>query len=158
MIYFNPETQRRLVERFATLINPGGYLIIGHSESLHGVTDIFEPLGKTIYRLKSSKTPIKSLPSGYTPTVTTRAATWVDNARPSQLRRYRALNLPTNPSFPQCAHSHLRPVLPSHKLTVKKFPSSSASRMLVPSQHGSRQYSDPVWRPVCMMKSLVSAG
>lgn len=54
MIYFDPQTQQRLVERFSTLINPGGYLIIGHSESLHGVTDVFEPLGHTIYGLKSS--------------------------------------------------------------------------------------------------------
>ncbi len=54
MIYFNRETQRRLVERFAAMLNPNGYLIIGHSESLHGVTDVFEPLGKTIYRLKSA--------------------------------------------------------------------------------------------------------
>ncbi len=55
MIYFNPQTQRRLVERFATFINPGGYLIIGHSESLHGVTELFEPLGHTITACASQK-------------------------------------------------------------------------------------------------------
>lgn len=34
MIYFDKETQRRLVERFYHLLEPGGYLFIGHSESV----------------------------------------------------------------------------------------------------------------------------
>lgn len=34
MIYFDKETQRRLVERFYHLLEPGGYLFIGHSESI----------------------------------------------------------------------------------------------------------------------------
>ena len=88
MIYFNPQTQRKLVERFATLINPGGYLIIGHSESLHGASDIFEPLGKTIYRLKSASgksvvvtglpKPVTTMtvsPAAATPNTTTEATT-----------------------------------------------------------------------------------
>lgn len=34
MIYFDKETQRRLVERFYDFLEPGGYLFIGHSESV----------------------------------------------------------------------------------------------------------------------------
>ncbi|NGP87420.1 CheR family methyltransferase [Fodinibius halophilus] len=34
MIYFNRETQRRLVSRFRDMLKPGGYLFIGHSESV----------------------------------------------------------------------------------------------------------------------------
>jgi len=34
MIYFDKQTQRRLVERFYDLLEPGGYLFIGHSESV----------------------------------------------------------------------------------------------------------------------------
>jgi chemotaxis protein methyltransferase CheR len=34
MIYFDRDTQERLVERLAARLEPGGYLFIGHSESL----------------------------------------------------------------------------------------------------------------------------
>lgn len=53
MIYFNEETQERLLNRYADALNPGGYLFIGHSENMHGVGVRFESLGKTIYRVKS---------------------------------------------------------------------------------------------------------
>lgn len=38
MIYFEIEEQKRLVERFARTLNPGGYLFLGHAESLQGIT------------------------------------------------------------------------------------------------------------------------
>lgn len=50
MIYFDKPTQQRLVARFLRVLRPGGYLIIGHSESLFGISDGFASLGKTIYR------------------------------------------------------------------------------------------------------------
>ncbi|MCP4546224.1 MAG: protein-glutamate O-methyltransferase [bacterium] len=34
MIYFNQATRQQLVERYYKLLRPGGYLLIGHSESL----------------------------------------------------------------------------------------------------------------------------
>ena len=49
MIYFNAETQSALIERFAEKLDPEGFLIIGHSESLFGISDRFKPLGETIY-------------------------------------------------------------------------------------------------------------
>jgi chemotaxis protein methyltransferase CheR len=54
VIYFDKPTQRVLFARFAERLKPGGYLFIGHSESLLGVTDLFESVGQTIYRLKAS--------------------------------------------------------------------------------------------------------
>ena len=50
VIYFSKETQRALFDRYAEILAPNGYLFIGHSESLHGVSKRFEPLGRTIYR------------------------------------------------------------------------------------------------------------
>ena len=35
MIYFSREDQEKLANHFYTLLKPGGYLIVGHSESLH---------------------------------------------------------------------------------------------------------------------------
>lgn len=50
IIYFDKQTQRVLMDRFANILKDGGYLILGHSESLFNVTKRFELLGKTIYR------------------------------------------------------------------------------------------------------------
>ena len=50
VIYFNKDTQKVLFDRYAEMLRPNGYLFIGHSETLHSVTDRFESLGKTIYR------------------------------------------------------------------------------------------------------------
>lgn len=53
VIYFDKPTQRKLFDRYANILRPGGYLFIGHSENLHGVSDRFESLGRTIYRKNS---------------------------------------------------------------------------------------------------------
>ncbi len=50
VIYFDKPTQRVLVERYANILEDGGYLILGHSESLFKVSDRFKLLGNTIYR------------------------------------------------------------------------------------------------------------
>lgn len=50
MIYFNKDTQRILLDRFASVLAPGGHLLIGHSENIAGLTDRFEALGQTMYR------------------------------------------------------------------------------------------------------------
>jgi chemotaxis protein methyltransferase CheR len=41
MIYFDREEQGRLVNRFANCLVPGGYLFIGHAESLQGLSNRF---------------------------------------------------------------------------------------------------------------------
>lgn len=50
VIYFDQPTKQRLFSRYADLLPPGGYLFLGHSESLHGVSDEFELVGRTVYR------------------------------------------------------------------------------------------------------------
>jgi chemotaxis protein methyltransferase CheR len=50
MIYFNKETQQNLIRRFYDCISPGGYLFVGHSESLAGIEHEFTYIRPTIYR------------------------------------------------------------------------------------------------------------
>lgn len=50
VIYFDHSTKLRLFARFAQVLAPGGYLFLGHSESLHGMSDAFDLVGRTIYR------------------------------------------------------------------------------------------------------------
>ncbi|MGA8149674.1 MAG: CheR family methyltransferase [Terriglobales bacterium] len=42
MMYFDEAEQKRLVEKFARCLNPTGYLLVGHAESLLGLTDKFQ--------------------------------------------------------------------------------------------------------------------
>lgn len=50
MIYFDRPTQEALVRKLATHLRPGGYLVIGHSESLNGVHHGLQYVQPTIYR------------------------------------------------------------------------------------------------------------
>lgn len=50
MIYFDRPTQEVLVNKFHRYLKPGGYLFIGHSESLQWVTHPFKTLAPTIYQ------------------------------------------------------------------------------------------------------------
>jgi chemotaxis protein methyltransferase CheR len=49
MIYFDQPTRERLLLRFAGLLAPGGYLCIGHSESIHSAGMPYRLVGRTIY-------------------------------------------------------------------------------------------------------------
>ncbi len=50
MIYFDRPTQEKLVGRFYELIRPGGYLAVGHSESLTPVKHSYEFVQPATYR------------------------------------------------------------------------------------------------------------
>lgn len=50
MIYFERETREQLVARFHGLLRDGGYLFVGHSESLTGLTHDFEYVQPAVYR------------------------------------------------------------------------------------------------------------
>ncbi len=41
-IYFPKEVQKEIVARFYEQLNPGGFFILGHSETLNGISDLFE--------------------------------------------------------------------------------------------------------------------
>lgn len=50
MIYFSPDTKREVVARMLAKLRPGGYFVISHSESLHGVTSDLQMVKPSIYR------------------------------------------------------------------------------------------------------------
>jgi len=50
MIYFDKKTQEKLVNKFYQCIVPGGYLMIGHSESLTGVNHPFKYIQPSVYQ------------------------------------------------------------------------------------------------------------
>ncbi|MGB7099886.1 MAG: protein-glutamate O-methyltransferase CheR [Xanthobacteraceae bacterium] len=50
MIYFDTPTKMHLVDRFKKQLKPGGWLYIGHSESLVGSHPGLELVGRTTYR------------------------------------------------------------------------------------------------------------
>ena len=50
MIYFDAESKAKLLENLKKVIKPGGYLFIGHSESLYNTTQDFELVNPAVYR------------------------------------------------------------------------------------------------------------
>ena len=50
MIYFDRPTQQRLVNRFWDLLEPGGFLFVGHSEGLSGIRHDFNYMKPATYK------------------------------------------------------------------------------------------------------------
>jgi len=50
MIYFDRPTQQRLVNRFWDLLEPGGFLFVGHSEGLSGIRHEFQYMKPAVYK------------------------------------------------------------------------------------------------------------
>jgi len=50
MIYFNNSIREQLVRRFEQQLIPGGYLFVGHSESLNGLENGLEQVAPMVYR------------------------------------------------------------------------------------------------------------
>lgn len=50
LIYFDAETKRQVVRRVVETLKPGGWLFIGHTETLTGICDTLERTSPAIYR------------------------------------------------------------------------------------------------------------
>ena len=50
IIYFDRGTQERLINRFCRYLKPNGYLILGHSESVHGLDVPLSRVTSTVHR------------------------------------------------------------------------------------------------------------
>lgn len=54
MIYFDHQTQSRILDQFAPLLKPDGLLFAGHSESFTYINDAFRLRGQTVYTLNNT--------------------------------------------------------------------------------------------------------
>jgi chemotaxis protein methyltransferase CheR len=50
IIYFDRQTQQKILKKLTHQLKPGGYLFVGHSETLHDMNLPLEPLGPALYR------------------------------------------------------------------------------------------------------------
>lgn len=50
LIYFQPETKRAVVTRLLEKLRPGGYFVVGHSESLNGIVTGLQSVAPSVYR------------------------------------------------------------------------------------------------------------
>lgn len=60
MIYFDQPTQENLVRRLTQHIEPGGYLFIGHSESLSAIFHSLDYVCPAIYRKPMTPRPARN--------------------------------------------------------------------------------------------------
>ncbi|MGE5506796.1 MAG: CheR family methyltransferase [Actinomycetota bacterium] len=49
IIYFDKQTQRLVLERLCRMVRPGGYLVLGHSESITGLSLPLRPVAATFF-------------------------------------------------------------------------------------------------------------
>src|SRR5262249_11911393 len=65
VMYFAPEAARALIARIAAALQPGGYLFLGHAETLRGVSDAFHLChthGTFYYRRKADRAAAAETP------------------------------------------------------------------------------------------------
>ncbi|WP_369930484.1 protein-glutamate O-methyltransferase CheR [Xanthomonas sp. NCPPB 2632] len=53
VIYFDKPTKQRLFSRYAGMLDSRGYLFLGHSESMYGLSEDFDLIGRTVYRKRT---------------------------------------------------------------------------------------------------------
>ena len=50
MIYFDSESKEKIINKFYRYVKPGGYLVIGCSESINNLRHPFRQVAGSIYR------------------------------------------------------------------------------------------------------------
>ncbi len=50
MIYFDQDTKRQVVSRLLSLLRPGGHILVGHSETLNGISEDVRLVQPAVYR------------------------------------------------------------------------------------------------------------
>jgi two-component system CheB/CheR fusion protein len=62
LIYLEPSLQKRAIQTFHYALKPGGYLLLGTSESIGSSTDLFEPVDKKHKLYQKEAVPISANP------------------------------------------------------------------------------------------------
>ncbi|MDP5460380.1 protein-glutamate O-methyltransferase CheR [Alishewanella sp. SMS8] len=55
LIYFDNKTKTQIINNISRCLKPNGLLFIGHSESLHGISEQFTALKPALYRFKGAR-------------------------------------------------------------------------------------------------------
>jgi chemotaxis protein methyltransferase CheR len=55
LIYFDPSSRERAVQRLASFLSPDGYFFVGHAESLHCLSGSFRTVIPTVYAWKHTQ-------------------------------------------------------------------------------------------------------
>ena len=50
IIYFDRPTQERILQKLSSYLLPGGYMFVGHAETLHDMKLPLEPVAPALYR------------------------------------------------------------------------------------------------------------
>ena len=133
-IYFRPESTRRVVNNFYESLNPGGYLFIGHSETLTSISDRFEPVeigGVFLYR-KPMPTPAV-FPSAFgAKPVRTERTSRRSICREATLGRSLGRSAgrqtsPATPARPSTGHDPRPSAEPAPRVSARRRPSSPRS-------------------------------
>jgi two-component system CheB/CheR fusion protein len=69
LIYLEQSVQRKVLPVFHYALKPGGFLVLGASESVAGFTELFEPLDRKhkVYARRAALTPSSRLPAASAP-------------------------------------------------------------------------------------------
>lgn len=49
LIYFDRDTKRQVASRLLSLLRPGGHFLVGHSETLNGITEDLRVVQPAVY-------------------------------------------------------------------------------------------------------------
>jgi chemotaxis protein methyltransferase CheR len=148
IMYFTPETARAVVARIGRALAPGGYLFLGHAETLRGLSSAFHLChthGTFYYQRRESYAP-ETAPQHATaeaPLVPINAddASWVDTIRRAS-ERVQALTASTTDageSSPRPRSAHAAPPDLAHALGLlreERFADAFAALTDVSTAHG----------------------
>jgi chemotaxis protein methyltransferase CheR len=135
MIYFDEETQDRLLTRFADYLKPGGHLFIGHSESILRLDRVYKSLGNTIYSLRegAGRKVIQQPASGCDQSPAAVARSGEGKERSSAIHRIRTGEMQSQ-SIPEFTPAQVN--MPSHAIIVGEV-KASAEPMKITTLVGS---------------------
>jgi chemotaxis protein methyltransferase CheR len=107
LMYFSQAQAERVVARLAASLVPGGYLFLGHAETLRGLSNDFHLLHshdtfyyqrkeeRTVTRVQAAALPAPSPPSPFPPREPEWASTWLDTVQRASARVHELLEPPS---------------------------------------------------------------